>query len=178
MLGHADGISHSLHYQFTISIAFCCQPQGYQTTIKQTSAASLSGDIPKDCRPTVSFKDGKQCFYCHGTMFVKKLTLWTNWLLSGFKTQLPVILSRRQHPLLHFSFLCNSATSRHVVSHSVTSRKPMQTVVLIYPKFNSFFNTNAFYQLNSPVAYLEAAGNSSKSSINDVNPVINLLTER
>lgn len=105
--GHADGISHSLHYQFTISIAFCCHPQGYQTTIKQTSAGSLSSNIPKDCRPTVAFQDGKQCFYSHGTLCVEKLTLWTNWLLSGFKTQLPVILSRRRHPHLHFTFLCN-----------------------------------------------------------------------
>lgn len=65
-------------------------------------------------------------------------------LLSGFKAWLPVPLSGGKPPNLHFRLLqCNKQAC--VVSSIVTMRKNPNScleVVLMYPKFNCFFNTN------------------------------------
>lgn len=117
--GHASGISP---HKPSLSVYNNCCVLLLSTRISKRNTTSLCRFTQWHCwaivlKGTVSCRTG-QCFYCHRTMCVEKLTLLTNWSSITFLLYyfLSYSLEERFPTSTVPSFICSRATSRHVLS--------------------------------------------------------------
>ena len=130
----------SRHYQFTITVAFCCYPRGYQSTIQKGAAPSLSVIVER-YGPKIDPVHPERWFYCRRAMHLEKLRLLVT-------NQSVITLARKPNFLLQSLENFPTSTAPGFIWRSVcgcsTVRKSLQLfsggAVLIYSKSRTFLN--------------------------------------